>query len=57
MTVMFAVKLDSFFGVANLGLKPTFGGVKNLVLEVYGNFLNLKGFFSRISYDETILNL
>ena len=32
---VFAVKLDSFFGVANLGLKPTFGGVKNLVLEVH----------------------
>jgi riboflavin kinase/FMN adenylyltransferase len=35
LTGVFAVKLDSFFGVANLGLKPTFGGVKNLVLEVH----------------------
>ena len=35
LTGVFAVKLNSFFGVANLGLKPTFGGVKNLVLEVH----------------------
>ena len=35
LTGVFAVKLESFFGVANLGLKPTFGGVKNLVLEVH----------------------
>ena len=32
---VFAVKLDSFFGIANLGVRPTFGGIKKLVLEVH----------------------
>lgn len=32
---VFAVKLDSFYGIANLGVKPTFGGINKLVLEVH----------------------
>ena len=32
---VFAVKLDSFCGIANLGVKPTFGGINKLVLEVH----------------------
>jgi riboflavin kinase/FMN adenylyltransferase len=37
---VFAVKLDSFFGIANLGKKPTFGNQEKLVLEVH--ILNFK---------------
>ena len=32
---VFAVKLDNFYGIANLGVKPTFGGINKLVLEVH----------------------